>query len=228
MSDHAAEARMPNCDARFARLEHELQHILAADFSGHDFEHALRVQRLSTSIAEVEGGDGDLIRCLALVHDMCRPWEIRTGKSHFGPEALAIIDQTLTASGFDAGFRERALDLVAVHDKYGDYKHTRDTLELQIVQDADRLDAIGAVGIARAFAFGGALSLPMIHRAERIDPNATFEERTTGRTSVFGHFSHKLIKLADSMHTATGRRMAHEKHDFLLTFMAQFSREAGL
>ena len=173
----------------FQRLNEEISAILSMDRSGHDYEHALRVRDLALKIAVIEGGDLALIECVALIHDLYRYREIQTGESHFGDSALSLMHDLLKRSGFDPTFCKRALELVRVHDRYDAFKLDADDLELKIVKDADRLDAIGAVGIARAFTFGGALGLHMIDRKEKLDSESIFTERTSGRTSVIGHFT---------------------------------------
>lgn len=96
------------------------------------------------------------------MHDICRPREKKTGKSHFGEEALQIIRGVLDGvAELDEGQKDAIINVVSLHDIYDRDNPIEKNIELQIVQDADNLDAIGALGIGRTFTFGGAYSLPM-------------------------------------------------------------------
>lgn len=209
-------------------LEEQVAAWLQDDASGHDYHHAQRVQRLATTIQAEEGrGDRAVVQVAALVHDICRPWEKRTGKSHFGPEALEIIRQVLVDAGVADGLIEPVLEVVREHDLY-DWAGTQTkSIELQIVQDADNLDAMGAIGIGRTFLFGGVYHSPVYYPGEEADPARTQfqEDPSREKASIIGHFYEKLLRLRDVMNTPTGKRMAQQRHHFMEQFLEQFFAE---
>lgn len=209
-------------------LEETVAAYLNEDASGHDYHHALRVQRLATRIqAEERRGDLTVIQTAALVHDICRPWEKKTGKSHFGPEALKIIRQVLLEAQIEPKLVAPVLEIVRDHDIY-DWDGTQTkSIELQIVQDADNLDAMGAIGVGRTFLFGGVYHSPIYYPGEEADPVHTkFQEHPDrAKASIIGHFYEKLLHLAASMNTPTGKRMAQQRHRFMEQFLEQFLAE---
>lgn len=178
--------------------------IFADDASGHDFYHTMRVYRMALLIAEEEGAERQIVALAALLHD----WDDRKlspatydGKDRAvtflvengaSETQIAQIVQILSEISFSAGCGVPA------------------TIEGKCVQDADRLDAIGAIGIARAFAYGGSQGRSM-HDPEGKDDATTI-----------AHFYQKLLLLKDRMNTATGRRLAAERDAYTREFLEQF------
>jgi len=210
----------------FDSVRQIVKDFLARDSSGHNIDHSDRVFNLAMKIQEKEGGDKVVIGVAALVHDLCRPWEKETGKVHFGPEALLIIRQELSKVNLSSKTLEQILDVVAKHDLYDwtDKDNTK-SIELKIVQDADNLDAIGAIGIARTFTFGGANGLNMYNKGENLEFSSDFVEDTSHRTSTIAHFYEKLFKLKQNMNTKTGLEIANERHEFMRKFVEKFFSE---
>ena len=210
----------------FKKLHQQVEQYLQQESSGHDIYHADRVFKSALYIQSYEGGDEYIIGAAALVHDICRPWEKKTGKSHFGPEALQIIRQVLTKSQVEPDQIEPILEVVKRHDIY-DWtdKSSEKSIELQIVQDADNLDAIGAIGIARTFAFGGAHGSNMYYPGENLDFKKDFVDDPHHQTSTIAHFYEKLLKLKDHMNTKTGKRLAESRHQVMVDFLDQFFSE---
>lgn len=211
--------------SRFSILETKVKFFLTNESSGHDFSHAERVYKTACYLHQHEGGDLTVIGAAALVHDLCRPWEKETGKSHFGPEALKIIKQVLLEAGIDQTKIPAILDVVAQHDIYDWSDKQQKSIELQIVQDADNLDAIGAMGIARTFEFGGAKGLEMYKPGENLVFSADYVEDPKIKTSTIAHFYEKLLKLAENMNTETGKKLAQQRHEFMKQFLKQFFAE---
>jgi uncharacterized protein len=207
-------------------LHQQVERYLQKEASGHDIYHAERVFRSALHIQSHEGGDDYMIGAAALVHDICRPWEKKTGKSHFGPEALQIIRQVLTESQVRPDSIDPILEVVKRHDLYDwSNKASQKSIELQIVQDADNLDAIGAIGIARTFAFGGAHGSVMYYPGENLDFTRDFVEDPHHKTSTIAHFYEKLLKLKDNMNTETGRRLGESRHQIVVDFLDRFFSE---
>lgn len=212
-------------DNALSNLRETIKTFLKNETSGHDYAHAERVYKTACYLHQHEGGDLTIIGAAALVHDLCRPWEKETGKSHFGPEALEIIKQVLIEAGIDQTKIPAILDVVAQHDIYDWTVKQSKSIELQIVQDADNLDAIGAMGIARTFEFGGAKGLDMYNPGEKLSFSADYVEDPAIKTSTIAHFYEKLLKLAKNMNTETGKKLAQQRHEFMELFLKQFFTE---
>ena len=190
--------------------------------AGHDWFHIERVWKLSKKIAEQEGGNLEVIELSALLHDIADP------KFHNGDETLAlkISKDFLEEIHVDAELIEQVLFVI----KNISFKNRAEApenppLELQIVQDADRLDAIGAIGIARTFNFGGFKNNLMYH--PEINPNLGMnkEEYKKSNGTTINHFYEKLLLLKDLMNTETAKKIASERHDFMLQFLDEFYKE---
>lgn len=204
----------------------KVKKFLENESSGHDFYHAERVLKNALYVQNIEGGDRFIIGVSALVHDICRPWEKQTGKPHSGNEALNIIDKVLKSSNLTHEQRKHVLDIVAKHDIYDwTNKDRAKSLELQIVQDADNLDAIGAIGIARTFAFGGANDLSMFNPGENLNFTKDFVDDPNHRTSTIAHFYEKLLKLNQNMNTVTGKKLGKQRHQIMENFLTEFFNE---
>jgi uncharacterized protein len=211
---------------RFQPLSKEVQGYLGNESSGHDFYHAERVYNNALYIQQHEGGEMIVIGSAALVHDVCRPWEEKNGKSHFGVEALEKIRGILEVSGLQAEKIKAVIEVVRLHDIYDwTNKIQGKSLELKIVQDADNLDAIGAIGIARAFAFGGAKGLSIFNPGENLRFTEDYVDDPTHRTSTIAHFYEKLLKLKENMNTETGIKLAEGRHQIMENFLKQFFNE---
>jgi len=210
----------------FTKLINQVKIFLEKESSGHDFYHSDRVFKTALYIQKKEGGDKDIIAAAALVHDICRPWEKKTGKSHFGNEALEIIRKVLIEAEITQEKIKPILDVVALHDIYDwTEKDSQKSIELQIVQDADNIDAIGAIGIARTFSFGGHYNVPMYLPEEKLEFRNDFVDGSAVGKSTIAHFYEKLLKLKENMNTITGKELAKKRHQVMETFLQQFFAE---
>ena len=190
--------------------------------AGHDWFHIERVWKLSKKIAEKEGGNLEVIELSALLHDIADP------KFHNGDETLALkISQNfLEEIHVNAKLIEQVLFVI----KNISFKNRAEApenhpLELQIVQDADRLDAIGAIGIARTFNFGGFKNNLMYHPEIKPNLGMNKEEYKKSNGTTINHFYEKLLLLKDLMNTETAKKIASERHDFMLQFLDEFYKE---
>lgn len=210
----------------FIPVADKVRSVLEAESSGHDYYHAERVLNNALYIQEKEGsGDRYIIGVSALIHDVCRPWEKETGKSHFGDEALERIRQMLIEINEKAETITSVLEVVRLHDVYDWDNPQEKSIDLQIVQDADNLDAIGALGIARTFAFGGAHGLNMYIPGENHDFDKEFVEDPNHRTSTIAHFYEKLLRLRENMNTDTGKKLGEIRHGRMTKFLDDFFEE---
>lgn len=192
------------------------------DFSGHDWHHIMRVYRNALYIQAKEGGDREIVALGALLHDIS-DHKMNGGQLDKGGEEAARIL-------LDMNVGQDTVDKVSLLVDNISYKgaNVADkviSLEQQIVQDADRLDAIGAIGIARAFAFGGNRNRPIYEPEIQAELHDSFEQYAHAKSHTVNHFYEKLLLLKDRMHTETGKRMAEERHVFMENFLRQFYKE---
>ncbi|MGZ5196947.1 MAG: HD domain-containing protein [Kaistella sp.] len=190
--------------------------------AGHDWFHIERVWKLSRKIAETESCNLEVVELSALLHDIADP------KFHGGDETLALeISRAFLES---ENVPEEIISQVLFIIKNISFKNRGEVpenlpLELQIVQDADRLDAIGAIGIARTFNFGGFKNNLMYHPEIQPKLNMTKDEYKKNEGTTINHFYEKLLLLKDLMNTDAAKKIAAERHDFMLKFLDEFYKE---
>lgn len=190
--------------------------------TGHDWYHIERVWRLAEHIGEKENANTQVVALAALLHDIADP------KFHNGNETLAleISERFLTENNVDADVIQQVLYVIQnISFKNRGEAPTQPSLELQIVQDADRLDAIGAIGIARTFNFGGFKNNLMYDPEIQPKLNMDKEEYKKSNGTTINHFYEKLLLLKDLMNTETGKKLAEERHQYMLGFLDQFYKE---
>ena len=190
--------------------------------SGHDWFHIERVWKLSLHLQEKEGGDQLVIELAALLHDIADP------KFYNGDETIAtkIVTEFLTTQKVD----QEIIDQVIFIIENMSFKNRNDApkdlpLELRIVQDADRLDAIGAIGIARTFNFGGYKNNLMYHPDIEPKLNQSKEDYKKSNGTTINHFYEKLLLLKDLLNTETAKEVAEHRHQFMLQFLDEFYKE---
>lgn len=190
--------------------------------SGHDWYHIERVWRLARHIAAQESAHPEIVSLGALLHDIA-DWKFHAGDDSAGPRAA---DALLRQASAPESTRAAVVDIVATLSFKGAGVATpMRTLEGQVVQDADRLDALGAIGIARCFAYGGHAGRPLYDPEQPPVLHATAEAYKTARGTSLNHFHEKLYLLKDRMNTPTGRALAQARHEFLKQFEARFLDE---
>jgi uncharacterized protein len=206
-------------------LEQTADHVralLADDASGHDWWHIDRVRNLALYIARCEGADPYLAELAALLHDIA-DWKFHQGDEHLGPRRAA---EWLESLGVDRTTIDLVAEIVAhVSFKGAGVSTPMHTLEGACVQDADRLDALGAIGIARTFAYGGHAGQAMHNPELAPATHATFDDYKKAGGTTINHFYEKLLLLKDRMQTATGRQLAAERHAFMQHFLDRFHME---
>jgi uncharacterized protein len=204
------------------RTEVHIRSRFLGEASGHDWWHVERVRATALLLAKEEGADPYVVELAALLHDIA-DHKFHGGDAGAGPRAArAWLEQ--------AGADARTVALVCrivegVSFKGAGVPTPMDTIEGKVVQDADRLDAIGAVGIARAFAYGGANARTMHDPGAPPGAHDSFEAYRSARGTTVNHFHEKLLLLKDRMLTASGRRMAEERHAFMVHFLGRFEEE---
>lgn len=204
------------------------------DSSGHDFYHLLRTSKLGLTIAEKEEADEFIVEASSLLHDLFRPVEKEKGLNyHVSPEALSLIGEILNQVGTYPEDLKRIKRAIRLHECYcfsteeeDRIKSQQNDLEGKILQDADQLDAIGAIGIARAFTFGGHHGRPIyIPGDENFDPQQGYNVSKLS-SSTIKHFYDKLLRINEhTMNTATGKEVARDRNQYMEQFLAQFFAE---
>lgn len=190
------------------------------EYSGHDWFHTLRVFRTATRIAEAEGADVETVQLAALLHDV--------DDRKLSPETYAEQKNArsfLAASGVEEHVICEICRIISEVSFVGSDSVVPSTLEGKCVQDADRLDAIGAIGIARAFAYGGNHNRLMYHPDIVPNLNMSKEEYIKSNSTTVNHFYEKLFKLTDMMNTDTAKLIAKERDAYMKEFIVEFLDE---
>lgn len=194
----------------------------AGESSGHDWWHIHRVWRNAQAIAAGEDVDVVVVELAALLHDIA-DWKFHDGDLEAGPRAAR---EWLSGLGAADDLVAAVTDIVGrVSYKGAGVADDMPLLEGRVVQDADRLDAMGAIGIARAFAYGGHAGRPIHDPGMEVELHASAEAYVASRAGSLNHFPEKLLLLRDRMHTGTARRIADERHAFMEAFVERFLRE---
>lgn len=189
---------------------------------GHDWFHIERVYKNAVLIAKNETCTMEIVKLGALLHDIADS-KFYNGDETIGPKlAREFLESEKVA--------EKTINHVVniienISYKGGNHAKTFHSLELDIVQDADRLDAIGAIGIARTFNYGGFKNRVLYDPAIAPQLHMTKEEYKNSQAPTINHFYEKLLLLKDKMNTETGKQIAQERHHFMETFLSQFYAE---
>lgn len=207
-------------------INHTIEFVkktLAGAEGGHDWYHIERVWKNARHIREQEGaGDMLTIELATLLHD------ISDAKFNGGDDEIGsrMAVDFLVKKGVDTERVEHIQDIIRHVSFKGGFPQDRiATLEFQIVQDADRLDAIGAIGIARAFNYGGFKNRPIHHPGKALQEYDDSAAYHLSNAPTINHFYEKLLKLKDLMNTETGKTMAKERHQYMLEFLDRFYSE---
>lgn len=189
---------------------------------GHDWFHILRVWNNAKRIAKNENVDGFVVELGALLHD------IADSKFHDGDETIGpkIAREFLENQKVDDKIIVHIENIIKnISFKGGNFEQQFNSPELEVIQDADRLDAIGAVGIARTFNYGGFKNRPLYNPEISPDLNQTKEAYKNSEAPTINHFYEKLLLLKDRMNTVTGREIAADRHLYMEQFLTQFYDE---
>ena len=191
------------------------------DSSGHDWWHIYRVWRNALSICEQEKADAFVVELAALLHDR-DDWKFNESEDETPHRAKAWMEKC----GIESHIIEQVCEIIKhVSYKGAHVENKMKSLEGFIVQDADRLDAIGAIGIGRAFAYGGYKNRQMYDPDSPPNYHESFEQYKNSKSATINHFYEKLLLLKDMMNTVTAKRIAEQRHEVMLQFLDQFMRE---
>ncbi len=204
------------------KTQEHVKNLLGGDSTGHDWWHVYRVYKTACYIAKIESADLFIVALAALLHDIA-DWKFNDGDLTAGSiSARQWLDSLKVAPDIT----KKVCDIIqSVSFKGAGAKIETLSLEGKVVQDADRLDAIGAIGIGRTFAYGGYKNRPMHDPDMAPFYHNNFNEYKNHKGSTINHFHEKLLLLKDRMGTDTGKRLAAEKHKYMETFLKQFMQE---
>lgn len=200
-----------------------VKETLANAEGGHDWFHTLRVFNNALLISKNENVDSFVVQLGALLHD------IADSKFHDGDDTIGpkIAREFLFKHNVDSLIIEHVIKIIEniSFNKSLDNDEKFKSLELDVVQDADRLDAIGAIGIARCFNYGGFKNRKLFDPAVKPNLKMTKAEYKASTAPTINHFYEKLLLLKDQMNTKTGRRIASDRHNYMVAFLDQFYAE---
>ncbi|MBM7703217.1 HD domain-containing protein [Metabacillus iocasae] len=202
------------------RAEEWVQEKLKHDKTGHDWAHISRVYRHAVYLAAKEGGQVPVIELAALLHDVVDDKLVEDVDAAY----MELMDW-LHAQCVPESMIIHIIDIIKSMSFKGGNRPPMKTIEGQIVQDADRLDAIGAMGIARTFMYAGAVGHSMYKEDGMVRETMTEEEYRNGQSTAIHHFYEKLLKLKELMNTQTAKKLAQERHDYMEQFLTQFMKE---
>ena len=189
--------------------------------SGHDYYHALRVYKTASYIAEKEGADDLIVALAALLHDI-DDWKFSLNNE----TTTSTVEDFMNSIGINKNIIEVVCSIIkTLSFKGGVVDSTQHTLEGMIVQDADRLDALGAIGIARTFTYGGSKHQLIYDPAINPKNFTTLNEVKNEKNHTINHFYEKLLKLKELMNTSTGKELAEKRHKYMEDFLKEFHKE---
>jgi uncharacterized protein len=203
------------------RTAHHVQAALSGDSTGHDWWHVYRVWKMAQRICQAENVDPLVVELAALLHDIA-DWKLHDGDTSIGP---SLARDWLDSLGLKPTIVEHVGQIIAdISFKGAAVKQPPLSREGQVVQDADRLDALGAIGIARAFAYSGAKCRAIYDPGTQPVAHDNAEAYLQCGTTI-NHFHEKLLLLKDRMNTATGKAIALSRHEFMEDYLRRFHDE---
>lgn len=199
-----------------------VQKTLKDDSSGHDWWHIYRVWKTARYIAKQENANLLVVELAALLHDIA-DWKFHNGDLSVGPR---VARQWLDHLAVDSALISEVCEIIkSISFKGAEVSLEKLTLEGQVVQDADRLDAIGAIGIGRTFAYGGYKGRAMHDPNISSELHQTFEAYKNHQGTTINHFYEKLLLIKDRMNTQAGKKLAEERHLVMKIFLQDFLNE---
>lgn len=204
------------------RVTKRVMRELGDEGSGHDWWHVYRVWKMAKYIGRKESTNLFIVELAALLHDIA-DWKFYGGDDNVGARAARKL---LSKQGVPKEIINHVCEIIRTAPfKGAGVKTKMHTLEGKVVQDADRLDAIGAIGIARAFAYGGHKNLPIYKPNQKPILHRSKKEYLESRSSTINHFFEKLLLLKDRMNTKTAKKISRERHRFMEKYLNRFFKE---
>jgi uncharacterized protein len=209
-------------DKIIKKTEKFVKDKLYGEGTGHDWWHTLRVWQMAKKIGKEEKADLFIVELASLLHDIA-DWKFQDGDDSVG---AMIAKEWLEKFNVDSRTISHICDIIiGVSFKGARVKDNLDSIEGKVVQDADRLDAMGAIGISRCFAYGGSKKRQIYDPNIKPKMHKSFEEYKKSESSSINHFREKLFLLKDRMNTKTGKKIAKKRHKFMERYLDIFFKE---
>lgn len=199
--------------------------LFKRDSSGHDISHLIRTMNTALYLQEKEGGDRIIIGIAAFLHDVHRIMQNESGKFVSPKDSLEKVKEILSHIDLTDEQVNKICYAIEQHEEYNWNGKNVDDINTLILQDADNLDAIGAIGIGRTFSYGGSHNVIMYDDKVPLNQNDDYSESNGDDESTIHHFYHKLFKLGDNMNTTTAKNLANRRIEFMKTFVKEFLDE---
>ena len=204
-----------------------VKETLKKESTGHDWWHSHHVRLLAKQIAKEEGADTFIVELASLLHDI-GDYKFHQGNEYIGAN---LVSEWLSKLDIPNDVTNRIIDIISNSSFMKTLPDSKEkpkkvlTKEAMIVSDADNLDAMGAIGIARTFAFGGFFKEPIYDPSIKPRQNLTKEEYKKKNSTSINHFYEKLLKLKDKMYTTCGKKTAEKRHNYMKSYLKQFFDE---
>ena len=194
------------------------------DSSGHDISHLIRTKNIAINLCEKENGDKLIVGISAFMHDIHRIMQKEKGKFVSPKDSIPTVKNILDKTDLDNEIKNKICYCIEYHEQYNWNGNNVNDINTLILQDADNLDAIGAIGIGRTFTYGGARNIKMFDENIPINSNDDFTDAQDDPTTIH-HFYHKLFKLGDNMNTETAKKIATNRINYMKEFVNEFLDE---
>lgn len=209
------------------KLKPEVLELFKDDSSGHDITHLERTKNIALLLQKFEGGDEIVIGISAFLHDIHRIMQNETGKFVPPKDSLWKVEEILKAVDLNKEQINQIRHAIEYHEVYNwnNPKNRENDINTLILQDADNLDAIGAIGIGRSFNYGGAHNIPMYDDNVSLEIKDNYAEENEHDASTIHHFYHKLLKLGENMNTQKAKELATSRIKIMKQFADEFLSE---
>ena len=199
--------------------------LFSEESSGHDISHLTRTMNIAVNLCKKENGDELIVGISAFMHDIHRIMQNETGKFVSPKDSLSKVKEILSNTDLNRNIIDKICYCIEFHENYNWNGNNVEDINTLILQDADNLDAIGAIGVGRTFSYGGAHNVKMYDEETPLNSDENYAEENGDDPSTIHHFYHKLFRLANNMNTETARKQAIERTEFMKVFVNEFLQE---
>ncbi len=208
-------------------LRPKVLELFKEDSSGHDITHLERTMNTALFIQQYENGDRVIVGISAFLHDIHRIMQNESGKFVSPKDSLEKVKELLSITDLSQEQISKILHCIEFHEEYNwnNPSNKENDINTLILQDADNLDAIGAIGIGRTFLYSGAQGIAMYDSSGGLEMHDDYSEEKGYDESTIQHFYNKLFKLGDNMNTNTAKKLAERKTNFMKEFVEEFLTE---